>query len=112
MCGDGAIVAILNRLGYRTGAGNTWKESRVRSLRDYHKIPAHDPEKPRSWITLTDAAQRSGVSATVIRKLLKQGLLPGHQVVPRAPWVIEPAHLDLPRVQAVIQTVNNGRTAP
>lgn len=28
VCKDAGIVAILNRLGYRTGAGNTWTESR------------------------------------------------------------------------------------
>lgn len=29
VCEDGAIVAILNRLGYRTGVANTWNEKRV-----------------------------------------------------------------------------------
>ena len=29
---DMAIAALLNRLGRRTGKGNSWKESNVRSL--------------------------------------------------------------------------------
>jgi hypothetical protein len=29
VCGDTAIVSILNRLGYRTGTGNTWTEKHV-----------------------------------------------------------------------------------
>lgn len=42
ICRDRQIAQILNRLGYRTGSGNTWKEARVRSHRAYHKIPRFD----------------------------------------------------------------------
>ena len=40
VCDDRSITNLLNRLGYRTGVGNTWTEPRVKSLRDYHHIPA------------------------------------------------------------------------
>jgi hypothetical protein len=36
---DEEIALTLNRLGLRTGAGNTWNETRVRSLRQYLKLP-------------------------------------------------------------------------
>jgi hypothetical protein len=35
---DGSIAALLNRLGHRTGAGQTWTGARVRSFRCYHNI--------------------------------------------------------------------------
>ena len=37
---DGQIARVLNRLGYRTGAGNTWTQARVSSLRSHHQIVA------------------------------------------------------------------------
>jgi DNA invertase Pin-like site-specific DNA recombinase len=46
VCRDRSIASILNRLGYRTGPGNTWKESRVTGLRHYHQIPACSAERP------------------------------------------------------------------
>jgi hypothetical protein len=33
VCEDTSIVSILNRLGYRTGPGNTWTEKRVQHVR-------------------------------------------------------------------------------
>jgi hypothetical protein len=53
VCRDRHIASILNRLSYRTGPGNTWKESRVTGLRHYHHIPACGPE--RTWRTLAEA---------------------------------------------------------
>ena len=53
VCEDSAIVSILNRLGYRTGIGNTWTEKRVQHVRHTGKgFPAclHWPDQ-RRWIT-------------------------------------------------------------
>ena len=36
---DDQIAATLNRLGLKTGTGNTWNEGRVRSVRSYHELP-------------------------------------------------------------------------
>jgi DNA invertase Pin-like site-specific DNA recombinase len=112
VCDDPSIAGILNRLGYRTGVGNTWTESRVRSLRTYHGIPVFDRESPRDWLTLEQAAKALGVSGTVVRRLLTTGTLPGHQAVRSAPWVIERKHLDLPDVQVAVQAVRDGRRCP
>jgi hypothetical protein len=43
VCPDRSIASILNRLGFTTGRGNGWTESRVRSARSYHGIPNFDP---------------------------------------------------------------------
>jgi DNA invertase Pin-like site-specific DNA recombinase len=57
---DAGIAAILNRCGKRTGKGNTWTESRVRSHRSAHGIAVyHDGEMAeRGELTLEEAARR------------------------------------------------------
>jgi DNA invertase Pin-like site-specific DNA recombinase len=53
MYSDTQIAVTLNRLGFRTGPGNTWTEGRVRSARDAHQLAACDATKPRPYLTLT-----------------------------------------------------------
>jgi hypothetical protein len=112
VCSDPAIARILNRLGYRTGPGNTWTEGRVRSLRAYQEIPAFDPSAPRTSVTLAEAAERLGVSASVVRRLLERGILVGSQVVTHAPWMIPQAALGAPAVQKAVRAIREGRPAP
>ena len=65
---DEQIAATLNRLGLRTGAGNTWNEVRVRSAREYQELPALDPNHPcKDFVTLREAAQRLGIGLTIVR---------------------------------------------
>ena len=85
---DEQIAATLNRLGLRTGHGNTWTEVRVRSARHYHAFPACDRTQPREHLTLEEAARHLGVSATTVRRLITTKQLPARQVVPCAPWEI------------------------
>ena len=35
------LVGTFNRLGLQTGAGNTWREGNIRSVRSYHQLPAY-----------------------------------------------------------------------
>jgi hypothetical protein len=95
VCNDAAIVAILNRLRYRTGAGNTWTESRVQHLRHTNQIPACPPAGERPSLTMTQAAEQLKVSSMVIRRLIAQKILPARQIIKHAPWVIERKALDL-----------------
>ena len=86
---DEQIAATLNRLGLRTGAGNTWKEHRVRALRSYHRLPAYDPTQTTTQtLTLEQAAQRLGVTHKPVRRLIESKTLPATQVAPYAPWEI------------------------
>ena len=63
---DGQIARVLNRLGYRTGASNTWTQARVMSLRASHQIPAFAPSSGESrLLTITDAARILGVKHCV-----------------------------------------------
>jgi hypothetical protein len=93
---DSQIAAVLNRLGFRTGRGNTWTASRVVTLRNYHQIPVHDAARAASggWLTLEAAAAQLMVSPTVVRKLITRGTLPATQIVATAPWAhgVNPSH--------------------
>ena len=95
---DANIASILNRLGYRTGADNSWFESGVRSFRNTHKIAAAPSDSSREWLTLADAACELEISAPSVCKLIKLGLLPAKQVIVHAPWVIERKNVSLPAV--------------
>jgi DNA invertase Pin-like site-specific DNA recombinase len=110
VCDDQAIATILNRLGYRTGQGNTWRSSRVMALRYYHGIAAG--RRQENWLTLEDAALALKVSNTVIRRLIREKVLPAEQVVTYAPWVIRREDLDLPEVQTAVHAVHAGRQLP
>jgi DNA invertase Pin-like site-specific DNA recombinase len=107
VCRDLTIAATLNRLGYRTGTGKTWRAHSVACVRYHYRLPNF--VKGHDWLTLTQAAQQLGVSATVIRRCIAQGTLPARQVVPYAPWIIQRTDLALPAVQAVVQGVRLGR---
>jgi hypothetical protein len=112
VCKDTAIVSILNRLGYRTGIGNTWTEKRVQHVRHTHGFPACPPPDQRAWLTMHQVAEALGVSEMVVRKLIAQKVLPAKQIVKFAPWTIERAHLDLPAVRRAIRMVHSVRRFP
>jgi len=57
VCSDKAIAAILNRLGYRTGADKTWRVHSVYNARYYHRLTNH--RNLKEWLTVEQAAQES-----------------------------------------------------
>jgi DNA invertase Pin-like site-specific DNA recombinase len=86
---DHQIAAILTKNGHRTGTGLTFTASRVRSARQRAGIPAAPPPDPESeLVTINQAATELGVSLFTIRRWLRDGLLPGEQAAPSAPWRI------------------------
>jgi DNA invertase Pin-like site-specific DNA recombinase len=106
VCRDLTIAATLNRLGYRTGTGKTWRAHSVACVRYHYRLPNF--AKGHDWLTLTQAAQQLEVSATVVKRCIAQGILPARQVVPHAPWIIQCTDLALPAVQAAVQAVRMG----
>jgi hypothetical protein len=111
---DGQIAAVLNRLGYTTGRGNTWTATRVVTLRHTHDLPVFDPTSTErdGWCTLEQAAERLDVSHTVIRSLISGGLLPAEQVIATAPWVIRTTDLAAPGVHDYVAQVHRRRRGP
>ena len=111
---DQQIVATLNRLGLRTGTGSTWTEGRVRSARQHHRIPAcgANYNKEDSALTLEEAADRLGVSATVIRRMIKENKLPATQVVACAPWEISAKALETEAVEKEAKNIKGRVRVP
>ena len=93
---DGGIAAMLNRLGRRTGRGNTWTEARVRSHRNSHGVAVHVPGEmaERGELTLTEAAERLGASTTTVLRLIADGTIDAAQVCKGAPWAIPARQLE------------------
>ena len=100
---DEDIAATLNRMALPTGQGKTWKASRVAAYRWSMGIHGYESAtKDGRCLTMVEAAAKVGVTCHVIRKLIKSGLLPAHQVVFDAPWQIQAANLERPEVQKVL----------
>jgi excisionase family DNA binding protein len=107
---DQAIAATLNRLGFKTGAGKTWRVHSVHSARHIHQLSNY--HKQNGWVTVEKAAEQLGVSHTVIRRLIREGTLPATQVVQTTPWIIARESLFLGKVQSAIEAVRTGRQLP
>lgn len=93
---DGAIAATLNRLGKRTGRGNTWTQSRVCSFRAGHGIEVHRPGEmaERGELTLQQTAERLGISTMTVLRLIGDGTISASQACKGAPWAIAEAQLE------------------
>ncbi len=104
---DQQIAATLNRIGLKTGAGNTWTESRIRALRSDHKVPCYDAQHgDQGVMTIEQAAERLGISSSSVRQMiLKWKVLPATQIVAYAPWQIKRESLDLPQVKQMVDDI-------
>jgi DNA invertase Pin-like site-specific DNA recombinase len=102
---DHEIAASLNRLRLRTGTGNTWTASRVSSLRKRLRLVDYDEAQAQPMLTLNQAADRLGVGPWVLRRLIKLGLLEATQVVPCAPWQLDPSVLDTDAIRTAAKAV-------
>ena len=93
---DGAIAATLNRLGKKTGRGNSWTEARVRSFRNGHDVAVYRSGEmaERGELTLTDAAEQLGISKMTVLRLISDGMIEAAQVCKGAPWAIPEAQVD------------------
>lgn len=110
VCDDKTIAAVLNRLGYRTGQGNSWSASRVGAFRHTHGFTAFG--KREGWMTMEGAAEKLEVSHTVVKTLIRKGILPAKQVVAFAPWVIESKDVESPAVRAAAGAAKRGQRLP
>ena len=105
---DDQIAATLNRLGLKTGSGNTWIELRIRTARSYHSLPAYDPKICRSTLTLEEASDRLGVSHKVVRRLIESKIIAATQIVPCSPWEIPPEAIQSEQVLREVASVKRG----
>jgi hypothetical protein len=110
VCDDRKIAAVLNRLGYRSGQGNSWNGARVSQFRYTHGLSAFEGRE--GWLTMEQAAQALEVSHSVVKTLIRKNILPAKQVVTFAPWVIARADVESASVQAAARAAKRGRRLP
>jgi hypothetical protein len=110
ICDDRSLASILNRLGYRTGHGNTWQARRIAQVRSQYRLPNF--EQSPEWLTMSEAARELRISTTCAMRLIDDKILPATQVVQFAPWIIERTDLDRPAVQAAVNAVHQGKRRP
>ena len=109
---DAYIAGMLNRIGYLTGKGNCWNETRVKNLRRENSIPVYSKAEKRTWKTMSETAEELGVSMCVVRTMVKNGILPARQVAKYAPWMIEHDDLNKPAVESYAKHARAGKNAP
>jgi transposase len=88
---DEQIAFILNRKRLLTGQGNAFTPRRVAYYRERLDLPAPDAQArvvcgESGCMTTGDAAAALGVSEDTVGRWARDGFLPGHQVMPHAPW--------------------------
>jgi len=88
---DQQIALLLNRAGKPTGRGNGWTKARVCSFRSHHGIAVYRDSEwaERGEITLDAAAQIIDVSVMTALRMVRRGIIKGHQLCRGAPWVIK-----------------------
>ena len=89
---DAQIARVLNKQGRRSGARKPFTKLVVGKLRRKHAIPAapkppaRDPRE--GPFTADEAAAELEVTSSTIHRWLRDGVLPGRQLTPCAPWRI------------------------
>jgi hypothetical protein len=103
---DDQIASTLNRLGLKTGAGNTWREGNIRTVRSYHQLPVFTATQcERNTLTMEEASMRLAVSHKIVRRLIEVGKITATQVVPCAPWEISAEALESKAVLMEIERI-------
>jgi len=88
---DDVIAGILNRQGRQTAYGERFTANQVGSLRRYRNIPRFQPsvEAPTGELaTMDQAAKIFGIAPSTVHRWLNEGIIPGEQLTPGAPWRI------------------------
>ena len=89
---DAQIARVLNKQGRRTGEGNPFTAHGVAAHRNRHGIaccPKKRARDPRQGpFTADEAAAELEVTSGTIHRWLRDGILPGRQPAPAAPWQI------------------------
>jgi len=88
---DGVIAGILNRQGRKTVHDERFTANQVGNLRRYRNIACFEPRAEPAkgeLVTIAGAAEILHVASSTIHRWLADGIIPGEQVTPGAPWQI------------------------
>lgn len=105
-CPDRELAVTMNRMRCRSDDGGTWTMMRVRELRERMGIeefagPTAGPET----ISIDGTAQRLGLCAGSVHRLIREGTLPASQPMPWAPWKVPVEALESEPVQIGVQEI-------
>jgi len=102
---DAQTAMVLSKLGRKTGKGNRWTQSSVRTIRTKHGIKPAPEQTDDGILNLVQAKRYSGVSGSTIMRLINANVLPAKQVAPFAPYEIKRSDLDNELVLSILKTL-------
>ena len=103
---DRQLAVTMNRMRCESIDGKAWTAVRARELRERLGIAAFDPNSSKEVIiTADEAARRLKVWIGSIHTLIREGILPGTQLMPSAPWQIPAAALDTDAVRIGVRKI-------
>jgi excisionase family DNA binding protein len=87
---DSMIASILNRMGRRTGHGQSWNAKRVCAMRYHHAVEVYreGEREARGELTVSEVAGTLRVTDTTVLRMIRQKRLPATQICANAPWVL------------------------
>ncbi len=107
---DRQLAVTLNRMRCPAPEGGTWTTIRVRELRERLGVPEFDAAAPREQtVSVDETARRLSVCVGSVHRLIREGILPGSQLMPSAPWQIPVAALDTEAVRIGVRDIVNRR---
>ena len=85
---DNEIARVLNRLGHRTGTGQSWTQGRVTAFRNYHDIAVYQRTRGRPRVAHPRPSRANPWSEQALRAAThRRGLVARHATRPLCPMV-------------------------
>jgi DNA invertase Pin-like site-specific DNA recombinase/transposase-like protein len=89
---DSMISKVLNQQKRRTATGMSFTPANVATIRKRHGIPpcqgGNAPDPDGEVMSVHQAAAELGITASTLYRWLNDGIVPGEQITPGAPWRI------------------------
>lgn len=113
VCNDVGIAHALNRNGVSCES-NSWTAATVRSFRERHGIKPFDKaeKQVQGLLSQEDAAQKLGISAMSVHRLIQSNILAAEQPSPGLPSIIRAADLALPEVEQAVRQIQSKLPRP
>jgi hypothetical protein len=109
---DPEMARVLNMKRLSTPRGLPWTADRVVAFRRQHNITLGSRKPDPNRLTGEQAAQYLGISKNGLRGLIRDGYVHKLQVSEFAPWSIDRAQLDSPRVRAAVSALKRTGRIP
>ncbi len=103
---DREVASTMNRMRCKPADGKAWTTVRVQELRERLGVAPFDSAATRvETVSADEAAVRLGICVGSVHKLIREGALPGTQLMHSAPWQIPAAALGSDAVRIGVQAI-------